>query len=421
MLFRCIAAVPNGGGPCIEHFYEATAQGRASAEAFARQYDKPGMGVYDCVSLLRGPRRTKDNVAQIEGLHVDIDAYKINKVKEDVVKQLQDELMEVGILTRIGSSGRGIHAYFLFREPIEGGTPEAEKARLVLKRLVAHLGADRQLTNFNALMRRVGTTNSKPGGGPCKVLLDTGTRCELSDIEAYLDLVSDREALFPSPEPEANGNDAPSDGPVDVDARLAAMKFEDKNGAGVNATIPSVIAALIWKAWHPNDIHDRVMNAITQMVERDGLQWDLGAEAEETNSRIRSAYYNVFEKEYDPSTGVIPVWLPMEFHEAWTAVLAPASDPQCHETDRDGTSDHMRLVIRPTVAVPQSPNPLPKGSPQTKSPNKRAAQKGHSSYSHLILSNPPSCQSGNFYSASTISGAWSAAQWHQAGQESLVW
>jgi hypothetical protein len=63
MLFRCVAAIPNGGGGCVEHFYEDTAQGRASAEAFARQYDKPGWGVYDCVSPLRDRRRTKDNVA----------------------------------------------------------------------------------------------------------------------------------------------------------------------------------------------------------------------------------------------------------------------------------------------------------------------------------------------------------------------
>jgi hypothetical protein len=224
MLFRCIAAIPNSGGGCIEHFYEDTAAGHASAEAFARQHDKPGMGVYDCVSPLRGPRRIKDNVAQIEGLHVDIDAYKINKSKEEVIKRLQDELFDVGILSCINGSGRGIHAHFLFREPIETGTPEAEKAQRVLKQLVTHLNADPQPAHFAALMRRLGTTNSRTGGGPCKKLLDFRTRCELSDIEAYLDLVSDRGVLFPSPEPKTNESNFPEyNGPVDVDARLAAM------------------------------------------------------------------------------------------------------------------------------------------------------------------------------------------------------
>src|ERR1043166_655504 len=108
MLYRCVAAIPNGGGGCAEHFYEDNERGRLSAEAFARQHDRPGWGVYDCVSPLRERRRIKENVALIEGLHVDIDAYKLGKSKEEVVKRLQDEFYEVGILSRIHSSGRGI-------------------------------------------------------------------------------------------------------------------------------------------------------------------------------------------------------------------------------------------------------------------------------------------------------------------------
>jgi AAA domain len=325
MVFRCVAAIPNSGGGCIEHFYEDTAQGRASAEAFARQHDKPGMGVYDCVSPLRAQRRTKDNVAFIEGLHVDIDAYKAGKTKEEIIKWLQDKLADVGILSRINSSGRGVHAHFIFREPVEAGTPQAEKAERTLKRLVAHLGADPQPAHFAALMRRVGTTNSRPDGGPCKVLLDFGARCELADVEAYLDLVSDKEVLFPSPESKGDGHEY--NGPIDVDARLAAMKFEDQNGAGVNATVPSVICSLIWRACHPDEIYERVQGALEQMVKRDGLQWDMVAEAEKTKDRIRCAYQNVFGKEYNHTTGVIPVWLPMEFHAAWTAALAAGRRP----------------------------------------------------------------------------------------------
>src|SRR5215831_5616530 len=342
MLYRCVAAIPNGSGRCLEWFYEDTPKGRAEAEAFARKHDKPGMGVYDCVSLLREKRRIKDNVAQIDGLHADIDAYKIGKTKEEVVKQLQDGLEDVGILTKINSSGRGIHVHFLFREPIEAATPEAEHAERVLKRLVAHLGADPQLTHFAALMRRLGTTNTKGNTPePCKTLVDTGARCELSDIEAYLDLVSERESLFPSSESKQNGGGAPESNnePVDVDARLAAMRFEDKDGAGVNATLRSVIPSLIWKGWHPADIFEWVFGALKQIVERDGLKWDMAQEEAQTYKRIQSAYQNLFEEKYDPSTGVIPVWLPMEFHEAWAAALATGKRPVMA---RNGAGWHIR-------------------------------------------------------------------------------
>ena len=363
-LFRCVAAIPNGGGGCTEHFYEDTAQGRASAEAFAREYDKPGMAVYDCVSPLRERRRTKDNVALIEGLHVDLDVYKQNKTKEEVARQMCDALLDVGILSCINSSGRGLQAFFLFREPIEAGTPEAENAQRVLKRLATHLGGDPQVSHFAALMRRLGTTNSKEGGGPCKALINTGARCELSDIEAYLDLVSEREPLFSSPDKPNGGGGTPEsdDGPVDVDVRLAAMVFEDQNGAGVNATVPSVIAALIRRGSHPDNIYQQVFDALTQMVERMGLKWDMVKERENTNGRILCAYHNVFEREYDPSTGVIPTWLPMEFHEAWASALAAGKRPTM---SRNGAGWHIRAYGKNGERANEGGNGGPTDNPST--------------------------------------------------------
>jgi RecA-family ATPase len=341
MLFRCVAAIPNGGPRrCIEHFYEDTAQGRASAEAFAREHDKPGVGVYDCVSPLRARQRIKDNVALIVGLHADIDAYKGGKTKEEVVKRLLDEFADVGILSKINSSGRGIHVHFLFREPIEAGTPEAEQAHRVLKRLVAHLGADPQLTHFAALMRRLGTTNTKGDGPePCKALVDTGARCELSDIEAYLDLVSERESLFPQPE-KKNGADGSgvNNGPLDIEAEFAAMAPGDEGGHGVNATQVRVITSLIWRAEHPDDIVKRVVDATMAMAERKGLSWDRAEEEEGVIERTGCQYRTVFEKEYDPAMG-IPIWLPMDFHPPWTAALAAGKRPVM---SRNGAGWHIR-------------------------------------------------------------------------------
>jgi RecA-family ATPase len=337
MPFRCVAAIPNSGGRCIEHFYEDTAQGRRrSAEAFAREYDWDGMGVYDCVSPLRDRRRAKETVALIEGLHVDIDCYKTGRTKEEVTKRLQDEFNDTGILSRIHTSGRGIHAHFLFQEPTEAGSPEAEQAQLILKRLTQHLNGDQQPAHFAALMRRLGTTNSKDGGGPCKALLDFGVRCDLTDIAAYLDLAGD-ETLFPSPA-AAQEDGSTEQNPVDVEARLAAMEFEADGPHGVNATVRSVIPALIWQAWHPQEIFDKIHPMIMAAAKRAGATWNEQAEVTQTNRRITSAYANLFDKEYDPASG-IPVWLPMEFHEAWAAALAAGKRPAM---SRNGAGWHVR-------------------------------------------------------------------------------
>src|SRR5262245_42902452 len=167
-------------------------------------------------------------------------------------------------------------------------------------------------THFAALMRRAGTVNSKEGGGPCQVIVDTEARCEPSDVEAYLDLVEDNGSLF-SPVEETNKRPE-REGPVDVETELAAMKFGDTNGAGVNATHCRVIPSLIWKGCHPGDIANLVVDATMQIAERSGLRWDRTAEDRQVNERIASAYHNLFEKDYDPTTGVVPTWLPMEFH-----------------------------------------------------------------------------------------------------------
>jgi RecA-family ATPase len=76
-----------------------------------------------------------------------------------------------------------------------------------------------------------------------------------------------------------------------------------------------------------------------QMAERSGLKWDRAAEERQTNERIAAAYHNLFERDYDHTTGIIPTWLPMEFHEQWTKILAEGRRPTVM---RNGSGWHVR-------------------------------------------------------------------------------
>jgi len=338
MAFRCVAAIPNAGGNCIQRFYEDTEEGRANAEAFAREYDKPGMGVYDCVSLLKEERRAKETVAEISSLHWDIDERQVSETKEQIVERVRAKLGAFGLLSRLVDSGRGIHVYSALRESIEAGTPEMERAEQILARMAEHLGADPAPKHFAALMRRPGTTNSKEGGGPCQTILDTGARCELSDIAAYLDLVEGNGPLFVARK-ESNEAVAPTEElPVDPEVRLAIMRVGNSAGRGVNATLKHVIPAMVWRAAHPEDIHQKVMQALRAAVQRDNLSWDWKKEERQTNERILAAYHNLLEKDYNPASG-IPVWLPMEFHQTWSAALADGRRPTM---SRNGAGWHIR-------------------------------------------------------------------------------
>jgi RecA-family ATPase len=332
-LYRCVAAIPNHGGNCIEHFYPDTPEGYQSAEAFAQQYNRDGWGVYDCVSLLKEQRRAKSTVAEISGLHWDMDARHVAEPKEDIIKKVGERLQTFGLLSRLTDSGRGVHIYTFFREPIEAGTPEADKANEVMRRMAAHLGADLAPTHFAALMRRPGTNNSKEGGGPCQVILNPEARIDLSDIETYLDLVEGNGPLFTSPT-AGNGN-GQERGPVtDADGELAAMK----NGEDVNLTQTRIITSMIWRATHPADIAKHVVDSTMQVADRLGLGWNRAVEEKEVNERISSQYHSLFEKEYDPASGV-PIWLPMEFHERWAEALADGKRPSMN---RNGAGWHIR-------------------------------------------------------------------------------
>jgi RecA-family ATPase len=326
------------GGNCIQLFYEDTEEGRAKAEAFVREHDKPGIGVFDCVSLLKKERRAKDTVAEIPGLHWDIDARQVNENKEQIIRRVREKLEAFGLLSRLVDSGRGVHVYSTLREPIAAGAPEMEAAEQLLVRMIEHLGADPALKHFAALMRRPGTTNSKEGGGPCRVIVDTGARCDLSDIAAYLDLVENNGPLFTAREESNKTNNEAEELPTDPEVRLAIMRFGSKSGRGVNATLCHVIPAMIWKATHPEDIHRKVMAALRATAGRDNLNWDWKGEERQTNERILAAYHNLFEKDYDPAAG-IPVWLPMEFHERWAAALADGKRPTM---TRNGAGWHIR-------------------------------------------------------------------------------
>jgi hypothetical protein len=184
-MFRCIAAIPNSGGKCIEHFYPDTPEGHQSAEAFAQQYNRDGWGVYDCVSSLKEQRRAKNAVVEISGLHWDIDARHVSEPKEKIIEKVREKLQALGILTRLVDSGRGVHVYTLFREPIGSDTPDADKAQEILRRVAAHLGADMAPTHFAALMRRPGTNNSKEGGAKlfstpkCALIYPTSRRISI--------------------------------------------------------------------------------------------------------------------------------------------------------------------------------------------------------------------------------------------------
>ena len=72
MSLRLICALPNPGCPGAPRglFYRDTPEGRAQAQAFAKQEDRPGWGVFDCLNPIRDdidPQRAFEQILKDNG------------------------------------------------------------------------------------------------------------------------------------------------------------------------------------------------------------------------------------------------------------------------------------------------------------------------------------------------------------------
>src|SRR5262249_14346063 len=163
-----------------------------------------------------------------------------------------------------------------------------------------------------------GSHNTKEGGKrPCQVIEATGATYDITELEDMLDLYGQPLLHYaPGKEPKGNkGNGHEEARPVNVELDLAGIQ----SGADANVEQTRVITSLIGRAVHPDDIARQVLDLTMEAAKRSGLEWDRAAEEHQVTERIKSQY-RFFERGYDPAAG-IPIWLPMEFHEAWRAAL----------------------------------------------------------------------------------------------------
>ena len=122
--------------------------------------------------------------------------------------------------------------------------------------------------------------------------------------------------------PGGNGTTAEREA-VEVAAEIETIA----DGASANAVQVRIIPSLLRKGEHPQDVLEYVVDATMEMAARHGLAWTREAEVKAVIRRILSGYNNLLLADYDPATGVIPSWLPGEFHEKWIALLEAGRKP----------------------------------------------------------------------------------------------
>jgi AAA domain len=240
-------SLPNPGEPGSPK--ELFSDDPALIARFIKAEDRPGRGVYECINpLLPGARRRSlETVAELRRLYFDLDLQNIAASRDEVLNRLRGLPIS---LVWIRDSGSGnFHVGIEIKDPPQRGTPEYDRAVAVWKSLAEKLAADPAPAHPAALIRCLGTRNTKAGNnGQCRQLWNGGGPLDLSELEALDDLLI--EPLLRR-KPSTARNDHPSDNaterkpPIDVEARLAAMKFGGPGDSSIHMTQLSVTASLL--------------------------------------------------------------------------------------------------------------------------------------------------------------------------------
>jgi hypothetical protein len=204
-------------------------------EAFRKKWDRKDRGLYFAVATVKpgSTTRSKAMLAELNGLHIDIDARSIT-IGIDEAEQKLREVMHLP--SKVVASGGGLHAYWLFKEALPATPENIERVEVLLRLLADHLGGDPVSAEASHLMRLPHSHNTKGGAWTeVHVVEDRPLRYELDDLAEWLETASP--VIWRKPG-GGNGQDIEHDPwlavadrfgtkpPIDVEARLAAMRLQ---------------------------------------------------------------------------------------------------------------------------------------------------------------------------------------------------
>lgn len=237
-------------------------------EKFAKKWDVPGRGTFYCVSTMAG-RRNKENAVETKMVHVDIDLKSVDLPVEEVLARL-DALDKPP--SRVHNSGHGLHALWVLDQPVKAD----DRVEVVLKRFARATAGDQMVTQVACLMRLPGTHNSKGGDRlEVTVLRDTGRVWDFEELEDWqvpVIMLARGQVDLGNPYLEA-AQEFGFKPPIDVDARLAAMRWRGEGETSVHETQLSVTASLMTRGEAEDAIVARVLQATRDAVGK-GIGWN---------------------------------------------------------------------------------------------------------------------------------------------------
>lgn len=221
---------------------------------FLEKWDRAGRAMFFCTGILMddATKRRKELIKESCFLHVDIDLNKIDLIGsvDELVNKLRGLRCPPSVIV---ATGHGVHAYWIFNDPVS--FDEQARVEAALKLLADLLGGDREPTHVAAFLRLPGSHNTKNGEWTEVAVAENNRhRYELSDLEDWLFETSivilrkTRERSRTVGETDffaEYGNANSYKPPIDVKARLDAMGYGYGGDANIHKTQVSVTASML--------------------------------------------------------------------------------------------------------------------------------------------------------------------------------
>src|SRR5262245_20117093 len=158
-----VCSLPNSDAEIKGPPHELLTNDKAAIDAFLAREDQPGRGVFFCPNRLKdgATTRSKDTIARVDTIGIDVDFKDIQEDPQIVHQRLAALPCPP---SQINNSGHGRHSFFDLIDPVD--TNDKERMAVVEqvhKGLVQLLCGDPAVSHHAALLRVVGTTNSKSG------------------------------------------------------------------------------------------------------------------------------------------------------------------------------------------------------------------------------------------------------------------
>jgi hypothetical protein len=246
-------------------------------EDFIRKWDVQGRALYFCINTIKkGKRRSKSNVAELLGLHADLDFKGIVEGRERIEEVLADLPCQPSCVV---ASGHGLHGYWWFDEVLPPTEENKARVESLLKTLAHVMASDPAVCEVARLMRLPGSHNTKNGEWlPVEVVSDGGTTYTIEALEAWLH-EAEPVLTSKSAEPKAKASVDPYLAYVAEHERLDIDKLlEDLEYPGnVHNTENLIIASMLSKG---EPVDDAIAYVCEQIQERipESRKWNWNKE-----------------------------------------------------------------------------------------------------------------------------------------------